>query len=202
MFILKCFKFKVFEKKILVIDCGINSIKYKYHQQYTAAKYFLFQCQRSIWRDLSNKCGSYKRWALHLHSPWNIYVILSNWHHMVSIRWSKLWDEVWKLDLQWLQGNSVLYYKAIWWFSWRIMMLHNEFIHIHKSWNKYQKIFFVPAWFPAGGWRRGHGNFYSKWRVGLVRWYRKLFNYPLYWWMQALRLQETRLSTTAAPSLT
>ena len=34
----------------------------------------------------------------------NVQIFLSHRHHMVSIRWSKLWNEVWKLDLQWIQS--------------------------------------------------------------------------------------------------
>ena len=64
------------------------------------------QCQWGFWWDLPYKrCGD-EQWCLHLHPPRNLHVHLQDWYHLVSIWWSKLWDEVWKLDLQWVQGRQ------------------------------------------------------------------------------------------------
>ena len=73
----------------------------------------------NFWWNLPHQCCGHKWRCLHLyptrlkkyfmsiwiHLYWrNFQIYMSNWHHLVPFWWPGLWDEVWKLDLQWAKG--------------------------------------------------------------------------------------------------
>ena len=65
----------------------------------------IFQRWREVRRNISDQhCRLI--WRVHaLRSSGNIQEHLQDWHHLVPLRWSELWSQVWLLDIQWLQGR-------------------------------------------------------------------------------------------------
>ena len=66
----------------------------------------LFQRERGVWRNLPDQCCCHLHWILHLHPSGHFQIDMFDRHHLVPLWRSRLWDEVWELDLQRVQGNN------------------------------------------------------------------------------------------------
>ena len=109
------------------------------------------QCDWVLWWNVPNNCCCYELRCLHLHTSWYIQVLLPDWHHVVPFWRPELWDEVWKLDLQWLQGNG------------DNSLTRNLLVKFMSTFH----LCFI-GWFSASVTAGRHRYFHCQWRMGIT----------------------------------
>ena len=71
---------------------------------------YYLQCWWKLWSYHYDQSYLALFWKGHMESPSYLQIRMWNWCRIFSIRWTKLFHEIWKLDLRWLYGNSLLCY--------------------------------------------------------------------------------------------